>query len=349
MSGSTYKISRDLSDKLKIVKFICMILVVYIHSRPMPVFSYEIDVPAWVETVKTVLSDTIAAAAVPVFFLLSAFFLYAKPFSWTANIKKKIHSILIPYLIINTFWLLFFFVMSRIPQLSAYFASEQYQINTWRDVLNAYLGNYPLYYPFWFLKDLFLLNLISPVLWLAAEKMPIVTAVACFFVYSSGMIPGYLFHGGKSIVYWMMGLYIVRTGLDFGIIDRFRYPDILIGYIAATVLYYFKYMPILIYVGIAFVFFYRSCGYLVDTYRNSRFFQICVSQTFIIYAFHEFYEAMAKKAVMGYLPQTGIVQVLEYLILPLVIIAICIFAGEIMKRRISKVYNFITGHRDGTF
>lgn len=42
-----------------------------------------------------------------------------------------------------------------------------------------------------------------------------------------------------------------------------------------------------------------------------------VFSVFLIYAFHEFYEAMVKKHIMMVLPQYGLVQLLEYFILPL--------------------------------
>ena len=71
----------------------------------------------------------------------------------------------------------------------------------------------------------------------------------------------------------------------------------------------------------------------------------CSQYTFFIYAFHEFYESMIKKVIMLILPQYGIVQLLEYFLIPMIVLVGCIAVGAIMKKRSYRVYGLLCGGR----
>lgn len=88
--------------------------------------------------------------------------MFRKHIVWSHNIKKKLHTILIPYIIINTFWILLFALFSFIPSVAPFF--EQYRLNSTEDIVGAYLNGIPYYYPFWFLRDLFVMNIIAGIL-----------------------------------------------------------------------------------------------------------------------------------------------------------------------------------------
>lgn len=71
-----------------------------------------------------------------------------------------------------------------------------------------------------------------------------------------------------------------------------------------------------------------------------------VLAVFFIYAFHEFYEAMMKKLVMMIIPQHGIVQLLEYFILPFLVTGCCIVIGAAMQRYLRSLYCMVCGYRE---
>ena len=162
-----YKITDEESKKISIVKVWFTIMVVFIHSNNKLNFaSGNFDTPAWLEVLKYFISECISRCAVPGFFLISAILLYKKSFKWKENIKKKIKQIMIPYLIFNTFWILFYVVVQHIPVLSNYFSNPDTIVADWSiiDWLEAYLGfqdNYPICYPLWFLRALFVLNILA--------------------------------------------------------------------------------------------------------------------------------------------------------------------------------------------
>ena len=104
-------------------------MVVYIHSKGTEFHfagkDVALDVPAWLETFKYLVSSAISSCAVPGFFFMAAIFLYRKPFSWKDNIQKKIHTLVIPYVILNTFWIAFYFCTQHISFLSVFFSKPE--------------------------------------------------------------------------------------------------------------------------------------------------------------------------------------------------------------------------------
>ncbi|MCR5302438.1 MAG: acyltransferase [Lachnospiraceae bacterium] len=344
MSGKVYKISPEVSKKLSIIKFVSIAMVVFGHSLALPVFDTPIIVPGWIEMIKKVCTYVIIPVTMPGYFILSAIFLYSKPFRFIDNLKKKMRSIVLPYVLINTFWVIFFKVMSLIPQTAPLFASEQYRLETWMDLYNAYFGAFPLYYPFWFMRDLFVLNLLASILWIITDRMPFVgLAIGCVIGYSSFPVP--FVSERCCILYWICGLLIVKYGFDLDRIEKIRFVDLIIAGAAMGVMTYLSHVPFVLTAAPLLALMYRLCGKLVPFYLRSEKLQIAVKQSFIIYAFHEYYEAMLKKVVMSHLPQTGAVQFLELISLPAVIIVCCIIAGHIMQTKLPRLYALIQGRR----
>ena len=188
-------------------------MVVFGHSLAMPVLSRPVSVPAWLEMIKKISTINIVPITMPGYFILSSIFLYSKPFTFIGNLKKKLRSIALPYIIINTFWVVFFKVMSLIPATAPMFSSGQYRMQTWLDVYNAYFGSFPIYYPFWFMRDLFILNILASVLWMITDKLPLAgLAIGCIIGYSTFPVP--FICDRFCILYWIFGILIVKYGLD---------------------------------------------------------------------------------------------------------------------------------------
>ena len=110
-------------------------------------------------------------------------------------------------------------------------------------------------------------------------------------------------------------------------------------------MYYLDLIPFVFTAAPLLMLMYRLCGRLVPLYERSELLRTAVSQSFIIYAFHEYYEAMIKKIVMSVIPQTGLIQLIELVVLPALTIVLCIIAGIIMQRAFPRLYALIQGRR----
>ena len=103
---NTYILSKEESDRINILKYIAIILVVYIHSYATSVNFADgtntLFTPQWLLLFENMISQIIARCGVPLFFLISSILLFRKQREYKATIKIKIRTLLLPYLIWNS-------------------------------------------------------------------------------------------------------------------------------------------------------------------------------------------------------------------------------------------------------
>ena len=83
------------------------------------------ETPRWLEMLKLLGSEVIPRCAVPGFFLIAGVLLFRKPFTWKDNMKKKCRSLAVPYLLLNTLWIMFYILCQSIPATAAFFSKER--------------------------------------------------------------------------------------------------------------------------------------------------------------------------------------------------------------------------------
>lgn len=339
-----YEISENTSKRLNIIKLLFMILVVLIHSNMCSEAVYPLS--TYTVILKDVIWDGICAVATPGFFFLSGLLLFSKEFTWMENIKKKVRTLLIPYFLINTFWILFFKGIRLFDMTKNYFQDNAYQINTIQDVLHAYFDPMPLYYPFWFVRDLFILNLIAKLIKIMIDKLPVLSLMVILVFYLEAVkVP--LLHVNSSLCMFSISYYIVKYQCKLEKIDKIKliYWGILFGILCAVKLWICGNGIIslgMVMVGLCF--FYRLAGVLEKSGIN-KYMQWCSQFTFAIYAFHEFYAAMLKRIIMGWFPPGDRNVIWESLLITLILVNFCIVAAYLLKRYVPLVYKIICGSR----
>lgn len=81
----------------------------------------------------------------------------------TRKLKKKVVSLGIPYLMWNTFVLLFFIIMTHIPGMPFNVYGGQVVDIMLKNIFNGIILH-EFYFAYWFMQDLIVLTVISPVL-----------------------------------------------------------------------------------------------------------------------------------------------------------------------------------------
>lgn len=340
-------LDRNISQRLNIIKFIFMIMVVFIHSEALPELPYELNVPRYVEICKNIVRNGICEIAVPGFFFISGFLLFSKEFTWIGNLKKKTRGILLPYFLINSFWILFFKLMQSIELTAPYFAGEDYQIIGAEGIISAYCAAIPLYYPFWFLRDLFIVNVFAKLIQITIDKFPRLS-ILIIIVLCLNLVKIPLLVGNSSFYMFAIGYYGIKYRDRVKKLEEINilYVGIVFWGFTICKLNFGGYTSLfdLFYSLSGILFYYLFAGYIGKSKAASKILW-CSQFTFFIYAFHEFYEAMAKKVIMMIIPQYGCVQLLEYFILPIIISGLCIIVGAIMKKRVPALYRLLCGCR----
>lgn len=352
-----YQIDKRLSDRINIIKIIAIIMVVFIHSYAEDISfadtSVVLSTPNWLSSIKIIISQVISRIAVPLFFLISSFLLYKKEFRWKDNTVKKIKTILLPYLIWNTLWIIIYAIAQSLSFTAPYFSSPDkyifnFGIEQWID---AYFGiiniNTPFVYPLWFLRDLFILNCFSVVIKCLVDKFPKIVLSALIITWFANISIPIMEY--QSIVFFILGYYIVKYQLKIDTIDNIN------GYLISAIYVIFIFLDLLfgssipiihkmcVCIGIVAVI--KLSNLIVNSDKIKTFFLKISKYTFIIYAFHEMNLRIFRKLVTKILPQTSIIQLAEYIFIPIIIISGCILFGYLLNKYLHKFYIIATGSR----
>lgn len=192
--------------------------------------------------IEYVISQVFARTAVPALFVISSLllFYYRKEFIWIVNFKKKIKSLLVPYFILNTLWILLFLNCQNISVLRVMFSNTQFQISHWgrAEWIDAYLGysGMPLLYPLWFLRDIFFINLISAVLKNIIDRMPVIYLTEIFCGWIFNLKTGMFCCSIQSLFFWSLGYYLVKYKIYFSIFDTINKKILICSYFLLVIL-----------------------------------------------------------------------------------------------------------------
>lgn len=357
LSNVNYPLSATVSRRLNVYKLLLTVLVVYIHANASGANfasgAVTVSEPAWLGNFRFFLSDGVARAAVPGFFLTSAVLLYRKPFRWKENLAKKLRTLGIPYLILNTLWIAVFFAAQQIPFARDFFSNPDKIIGSWgpMDWLNAYLGfsgsRYPFLYPLWFVRDLLVLNLLSPVLGRIIDRFPnlcLGLALAAWLLLGG---TGIFCLDLQGICFWVLGGVLVKKGVGLEQADRIPLLPLGAAYTAMLL------WPILlggsrfltrlmILTGV--VFWFRVTA-LIRSPRQMDMLGKLTTFSFGVYLFHEFLLTFTRKAAVKLLPLTPVSQLLQYLLIPAAVIALCIAVCVVLRKSFPRLYGLLTGGR----
>jgi surface polysaccharide O-acyltransferase-like enzyme len=157
-------ISRKLSDSLRIANIMCTLLVIAIHYNT----KHDMDLSSgftWNYYLQEFITNGLARVAVPFFaFIAGLFFFlsYKNLSSYPKAIKKRINSLLIPYLVAS---FLIFIVEYVYGVIQWDLSLENFDLFI-RDVLFT-----PISVQFWFLRDLMILVLLTPIIFKLVSQL----------------------------------------------------------------------------------------------------------------------------------------------------------------------------------
>jgi len=350
-----YPIDAELSSRINFLRVVLIIMVAYIHVYSGEVHFSDGNVvmqtPLWLQAFQEITADIISRCAIPLFALISGFLLYSRDFTWLGNMKRKARSILLPYFLWNTLWILFYLFAQMIPFTANYFTSESIIIRNWGfgDWVGAYLvpfdKQFPFLYTFWFMRDLFILNALATVIRWLVEKMPLCTFCGICILWFSDISP--VIVSNKTLCFFVLGCFIVRYKLSPERIDRIN-PYLLGGVYAAAVAWdYFSHAVQVhaICVVVGMVFFARLSLYVARSARLSDVFARLSGYVFFIFALHEMSLTIMKKLIVRLLLQTTFVQLAEFIFIPLAVVALCIVAAMVLRKIAPRCYAALTGGR----
>lgn len=156
------------------------------------------------------LSCVISGIAVPLFFVISGYLFFLSEFSiakYLKKIKKRIYSLLIPYLLWNLFALIFL----MLPHYDTYeFTLGNVLISFWNchdSFIHATSSN-PIDFPMWYIRDLMICNLIAPAYYYIIRHTRFLLPVVFIALWVFGILSPVTGISVIAVAFYSLGAYI---------------------------------------------------------------------------------------------------------------------------------------------
>ena len=340
--------------KKEYISFILSILVFFIHS-----FFAEDSVGNDLISVinqKTAFffCRSITQFAVPMFFMLSGmtFFKGYDNKKYLPKIKSRVFTLVIPYLLWNTVWMLWelFCSYSFVSALSVY--NELYPL-TFGSILKGifFYGCNP---PFWFMFNLIIFSFASPLVFLIIRNKYIgVASVVCLSILSLfGIhIPMDLFYYPTSIVFYMMGGIIGYHYFDFASRKSSKKTQIASGVLLFAYVFAKNVVPQDLQIDnyltetIAFTLCSFALWNIVDVFIERIKPRAIYRRSFAIYAMHLNVAIILLKIFSFFIPQSEWLKIPKFIFMVVLTLVIINFVCAFLERFFPKIYSLFMGNR----
>lgn len=359
------------SKTIAFLRFPLIVGVVLIHStfgKLMIGGEMQVDPGAYpvYESVSYFLSEILSRIAVPLFFFISGFLFFFKMESFTGSVymgklKKRARTILVPYLIWNLLVIGFYFcAQTFVPDLLSGRNKPvcEYGVGDWfwafwntSRISPAIDGQMPTDYPLWFIRDLMIVMLCSPVLYLLIKKLKQYVVLLLGVLWLAGWWVHWVGFSLDAFFFFSAGAYFGIYKKNFVELLKPRLLGLTLAYIVfACVELCFRgeaWMPywhkagILVGMGFAVSLCARFIG--SGSWKASSF---LAGSSFFIYAYHALPLTFVIKVFFKlFHPHSDVALIGAYLFCPIVIILIGLAVYGVLKHVFPRFTAVITGGR----
>ena len=338
------------------LRFPMAVAVVMLHHST----TLMLDATGPLKSLCIIFQEGICRLAVPCFFFISGYLFFHQLQTWdwsvwTRKVKSRAKSLLLPYLLWNLIAFFAYWLLARAQGdpvgLQQQFAREGGFSIFWGVGGGIPLGirAVPIDGPLWFIRDLIVFTLLTPLIFKALQWTRIwgAAALAVVFLFLPGYIPeGFVFYvAGASLQ--LAGKNILATCWDK---RKFLYLSALVCWVAIYFLVdspYWgrlaKYLFIFSGIGAAF------CGAATLLARGkTRVVPFLAGSSFFIFAAHEVLvlPEVAQPLVRAVLPETGWWRpCVAYFVTPALAVALCLALLSVLQKVLPRTTALLTGSR----
>lgn len=350
------EISENLSKKINTINIILAILVIMIHCYNIPMVNVNEDTNMilynTIKFIQNFISQGISRMAVPLFFILSGF-LFFRNFSnentvYKNKLKKKIKTLVIPYIIWNFFGYIIFLLPNYVPYLNNFIQNNGSNLNL-TDFLEAILF-FKYNKTFWFMFYLIILTIVSPIIYFAICKkkrgiISIIIIFAIWLIFSSAINSDIII----ALLFYSLGGYLsinyfeVINKKEHLLSKRDTFLITIIWFTLIIIYHYIIHNKIILQISILLGIV--AIWELYNFIKVPKIILKCSKYSFIIYAAHPFILEVIEKVIMKILGTDVLAMCIDYILAPIITFFIIVIVFSIIKKRINIVYKLLNGNR----
>jgi peptidoglycan/LPS O-acetylase OafA/YrhL len=251
--------------------------------------------------------------------------------------------------------ILFLFTAQSFSFTKPYFANlivRDFSPMDWIGAFAGHLGKFsehgrPLVFQFWFLRDVFILNL----LFVMIKKIIDVCPGGAFVLFSVLWIGGvnlYIVSAG-ALFFFALGCYIVKYGISYKHLDKIKTLDMAVMYMTTIIIRLFFKEKITVIsalnIIVGIIFLIKLSGNFIRKEKTFRVFTWLEQYSFWVYATHGIVIASMIKLSVKIMPMNGGWLLAHYFIVTLLCIFVLVGIGVIFRKLFPKTFSMLTGRR----
>jgi surface polysaccharide O-acyltransferase-like enzyme len=357
------KLSAAASLRMKLLRFPLIVGVVLVHSSETSVGLSQGQVgvrhAGWLgDFLINILSEGLGRSAVPLSLILAGYLL-AQGFDgsyggYTRRLKSRVHTLLLPFLFWNLFALGVYALAQALPITAAFMSGRHtpvaaFQLRDYAQALLAF-GGAPMAYQFWFVKDLMLLVVLSPLLLRGLRVAPLPILLTLFILWFTGLWTSEVI-ACRAALFFCVGLAVGCHGMDLFKLDRHAKPitvlygTLLLACASPVFVSWQPYLRLLaIAVGVAALLCWSA--WAMKSQRLTARLTSLSTASFFVFAGHEpFLTAARKFAYVIVKPTSSVAVMVLYFLVPLLVISALVVVHRALSALLPGFTGFITGGR----
>ena len=340
--------------KKEFISFLLSIFVFFIHSY----FAREIVGDSLIAVVNHKVSYffscSITRFAVPMFFMMSGltFFKDYDNKKYLSKIKSRFFTLVIPYLLWNTIWMLWeiFTSHSFISKFSE--GNVPYPLNLMSILKGIFF--YGCNIPFWFVFDLIVFSFAAPVVFLLIKNKYVgMISVACLVAISlfGIYLPEKVFYYPMAIAFYLIGAVVGYHFFDFAskkssksmqiVSCVFLAAYILAKNIAPQEIHIDNYLTQTVVYTLAAFSLWNVTDIFIERIKPKAIYR----RSFAIYAMHLPVAIVILKVLSFCLPQNPWLEIPKFVIMIVSTLLIVNFVCAFLERFAPKIYAILMGNR----
>lgn len=355
-----------MSDKdsrlISSLRFPLAVMVVFIHCGNRPFMKSG-------EWFRVLLADVLPAIAVPLFFLISGYLFFQGLEKWNWNewrrkMNHRIKTLLIPYLIWVTLYIAYVYLHQcrlSLGESGSWLPLDKWifdngGIRMWWDSIvtrNSYplgyetISAHPFHRVMWFVRDLLVINLLSPVIHWALRQGGLWFLLTLLILNILQLWPPLHSLGITCVFYYSAGSYLAIKGK--GLTESFSKGKVLWWVIAGTLI-----VPMVVFRKTDFYLFVRPIWCIVWSFSFVNLIGLCheglsekkinslADSTFFIYVTHSIVLSNIRQALLV-LPSIDLGEVNVFILTGLISVSACLLIYWLLHRCLPRTCALICG------
>ena len=361
----SYRISKDLSAKLRLVTLLAVTAVVFVHAYNMTSrfgsgenAADMAGAPGVVGFIEYLISQALTRWPAAMLFAISGFLFFHNLQPRWADYRRKyagrVHTVVVPFLLWSGLGLLIYLVLQALPQSSAYFSRDFLGEFSVAHVADKLLFH-PVAYPLWFLQTLIVCFALAPLLYwpLRIVRWLALVPFAAIWILGASATN---WNDWKGLTFFMLGAVIAlerrrevrltpapwfgRVLFPLWILASVLFTAILRG---ENTFWAHSLHKALMCMAVAAVWL----GYeaYLRPLAGTRLVTFLLPFSFFIFVAQEPLLMTIKRLGLHVLGSGNAAMLFIYFVAPLLTLVIVITAASIMRRRLPTSYGWLTGGR----